>query len=1315
MSDTKRKFQQKSQLEHVYRRPDTYIGSATVDTIPMYVLESGEVSDDDTFVLNDVEFTSGLLKIFDEILVNAIDQYTTYPDKVNYIRINFDIEDGEISIENGGPGIPVIEVETIHDGKMYQPQAVFSQFLTGDNFEDGKDKIVGGKNGLGATCANAFSDYFKVRTYDTDTNKVFEQVFKNRVQEIGEPIIVDKDDLEDELDEEELGGYTRITFIPSYKAFGYKEYTTEVGEALYKLFTTRAYQTAVFVNDSCKVYLNDGLLYVGSEDKSKFRNFAEMFVAKNTAMYITTLRHPKDKKLDLEVCIGISDGKARNISILNGISVYEGGTHIKYITNEIVEHIMPKIIAELPKDHAKVQPSVILNNLFIIVKGSIVNPSFSSQCKSKLTTASDVFNVYKFKDKGKNDEWGAIWEILKPYIMSTLIGKLKDKVKTRVTRGKVMLKKGSDAKFAGHKTKFKDCLAFIAEGDSAMGLIDSGINHKKTELNRDYCGTYSIQGVPLNARKEIDVMTDKENSTIIRNDKLKKNIRFNDLEKFIGLDYEKKYALDENGDKEFKTLRYGSIIVATDQDSDGKGQIFSLILNFFALFWPNLIKRKYITRLNTPVIRAYPKKSKKIGESAKKSKNAKVAKVAKVMEFYSVYEFKKWLKLDYNDDNDALSKDYNIKYYKGLASNKNDEIVPIFSNFSENLNIYEFDDFAQETLETYFGKDTNLRKEVLCTPVDEKVIIDCDKSRIVKVSSHLNNDLKDYQRENIMRKLVHVVDGMVPSRRKALFGARLNKKMDTDAIKVVNFTGSVMEKCGYHHGDASLSQTIIKMAQTFIGAKNLPYLIGEGQFGTRRAGGSDHGSARYIFIKTNKKLTNAIFPPQDDFLLPYVFDDGDRVEPEYFCPIIPMSVLENASIPATGWALKVWARDIDKVFRNVRRMVLGEIKECKKLPIWLRDNTSDVRKASDGKQYMVGKYEFNEKSNIVRITELPISIYNKNYIKNVAMNKEGTYIKEIKNVEDYSNYDDETNIDEIDIQFELKPEAFAEIKAKYDLALKSGKKIMRDQPKKTKLQAKATKSKTNNKDDNDKDIDNIINNINNIDINDKDDVSDITSIKDLDDDMPIDVPEYNVDPLFDCIEEFFKLRLCVTSNINMIGVSGEVMEFDYYGTVVNMWFAQRKRLYIERIERQLILKKLYIIYLENIIRFSKERDKMKITAKTPLDKFNEILDENEYARFNKPLLLNPKYMPADELNAKILNDGDSSYNYIIDLTYRSLLKEACEDREKELQKEKNNLELLNDDCHTSGKCFIGQKTWLRELDELEPIIANGLKFGWDKK
>lgn len=60
-------YQKKSQLEHILLRPDTYVGSIEKQTQQVWVQEGTGVA------FKQVTYTPALYKIFDEIIVNAID------------------------------------------------------------------------------------------------------------------------------------------------------------------------------------------------------------------------------------------------------------------------------------------------------------------------------------------------------------------------------------------------------------------------------------------------------------------------------------------------------------------------------------------------------------------------------------------------------------------------------------------------------------------------------------------------------------------------------------------------------------------------------------------------------------------------------------------------------------------------------------------------------------------------------------------------------------------------------------------------------------------------------------------------------------------------------------------------------------------------------------------------------------------------------------------------------------------------------------------------------------------------------------------
>jgi len=93
--------------------------------------------------------------------------------------------------------------------------------------------------------------------------------------------------------------------------------------------------------------------------------------------------------------------------------------------------------------------------------------------------------------------------------------------------------------------------------------------------------------------------------------------------------------------------------------------------------------------------------------------------------------------------------------------------------------------------------------------------------------------------------------------------------------------------------------------------------------GTRLQGGKDAASPRYIFTQLNV-LTRYIFHPHDDPLLKYLRDDNQKIEPEWYIPIIPMILVNGADGIGTGWMTKIPNYNPREIVMNLRMMLNGE-------------------------------------------------------------------------------------------------------------------------------------------------------------------------------------------------------------------------------------------------------------------------------------------------------------------------------------------------------------------------------------------------------
>ena len=419
--------------------------------------------------------------------------------------------------------------------------------------------------------------------------------------------------------------------------------------------------------------------------------------------------------------------------------------------------------------------------------------------------------------------------------------------------------------------------------------------------------------------------------------------------------------MNAKGDEEFKTLRYAKVLIAVDFDCDGLGMINGLILNFFNVFFPNLMKRKMMQIFYTPLIRAYPTKKGKFIE-----------------EFYNNDDYEKWCTK--NNVND-----YKINYIKGLATHSNMEIKQMFKNVERNIYTYELDNKSTEYFEIYFGEDSDKRKKILSSDEEYKEDDFKEKynNKTLTCSYQLNVNTKEFQLDNIQRKMPHIIDGLNPARRKILAGSLNKFRHSNTKLKVFQLGGYIAEKMFYHHGSDSLNKTIINMAQDFPGSRNIPLLLPIGQFGSRLGGGKDAGSPRYIDTKLNKAITDLLFPHIDDNLLEYHIIDGEIGEPKYFIPVIPLVLLEDVGLPSTGWAINIHARDIKQVIDNVKSMIKNE--DCKVKSMKYFKNKFKGREILN-KNYnmLIGNYEIPEKTkDQIIITELPPRVWNEAYIESL--------------------------------------------------------------------------------------------------------------------------------------------------------------------------------------------------------------------------------------------------------------------------------------------------------------------------------------------
>ena len=889
------KYDKKSPVEHILSRPDTYIGDIEPTTEDMHVFET----DKNKIIKNKITYIPGLFKIVDEVYVNASDA-SKNDTTCDEIIINCNKE--FISVQNNGDnGIPV-EKHPTH--KSYVPTMIFGELLTSSNYNDDEKRTTGGRNGYGAKLANIFSTKFIIEIADAKRNKLFTQTWNNNMQTVEEPVISKLT---------KTKSYVKVTFYPDFKRFN----IDCLDDDHIALFHRRAIDISGTSENKLKVTFNNIKINI-----TNFKQYIDLYYHGNDVFF--------DNSNDRWTvgCIYKPDSNEM-VSFVNSISTYRGGTHCNHVTDMILKPLITDYIKKKDKD-IKINTTQLRENLIFFINSTIENPAFSSQTKDTLTTKIDKFGS-KYTPNAtfmkKLSKCGIVEQVID-------LAKFKETSSLKKTDGKKQVRiigipKLDDANKAGTKESYR-CTLILTEGDSAKATALAGLS----VIGRDYYGVFPLKGKILNVR-------DAAPAQLLANEEIKS------LKIILGL----KQGEDYTSQEKFNSLRYGNVLLLTDQDTDGF-HIKGLFMNMIHSLWPSLVIHKdFIQTLNTPIVKAF------------KSKQVKV--------FYNLTDYEKWLET-------PESKTWSIKYYKGLGTSTAVEAREYFTDIDNKLIKYHWAD--EDTIENASHDSITLAFDKNRADDRKKWLMAYNKNNILKYENKkvtydkfVHNELIHFSNDDLHRSIPSVIDGLKPSQRKILFGAFL-RGLDKTEIKVAQLAGFVSDKAAYHHGEMSLTGAIVGMAQNFVGSNNINILKPNGQFGTRNKAGKDSASPRYIWTKL-EDLTSIIFNSNDEMILSNQYEDGNMIEPEYYAPIIPMVLINGAEGIGTGFSTKIPPYNPLDIIRNLKRIIKG--KEMKQYNPWWKGFMGTVTKIDDMSYEIRGNY--NIKNNKLIITELPVGEWTSNY------------------------------------------------------------------------------------------------------------------------------------------------------------------------------------------------------------------------------------------------------------------------------------------------------------------------------------------------
>ncbi|NQX03169.1 hypothetical protein HQ447_21125, partial [bacterium] len=243
--------------------------------------------------------------------------------------------------------------------------------------------------------------------------------------------------------------------------------------------------------------------------------------------------------------------------------------------------------------------------------------------------------------------------------------------------------------------------------------------------------------------------------------------------------------------------------------------------------------------------------------------------------------------------------------------------------------------------------------------------------------------------------------------------AAFKKNLHTE-IKVAQFTGYISEQSCYHHGEASLNQAIVGMAQNYVGSNNINLLEPSGQFGTRLQGGKDSASERYIFTRLNK-ITRYIYPELDDTILKYLTDDGFPVEPIFYCPIIPMILVNGSKGIGTGFSTDIMCYNPLNIIEYIKNKLHNNESLNSTIDFipYYEGFKGNIIKLTETKFIFKGLYQIIGPDKI-RVIELPVGYWTQDFKEHIeslqeSQDKDGKKISPI--VKDYDDMSKDTSVD----------------------------------------------------------------------------------------------------------------------------------------------------------------------------------------------------------------------------------------------------------------------------------------------------------------
>lgn len=455
-----------SEIEHVLKRPGMYVGDTTLGDHHKWIMRDGHI------IPEVVSIVPALLKLFDEIISNSIDEgFRTEFKYANEIKVRVE-ENGKITVEDNGRGIPIILSD---DGIKTQAEQAFTNLRAGANFDDDGHVSIG-THGLGSTLVNILSKKFTA--YTDDGKKYFKMVCRNNMSDANVSITKTK---------KKRG--TKVEFWPDYDRFNLDGMTTNHFELIEKR-----------VSDLAICFPN-----------IKFKFNGRLVKAKNFKQYLNQINDVNESFETDHFKVGVLPSESNGaISFVNGIDTFRGGSHVDFVTSTLVNEIRERIKKKWKFD---IKPADIKQKLlFVITTNEISDPKFESQTKERLTNNPSEFK-HVFDGILNNAFLNRIIrneDLIEPIIEAMKLKQAMAEARALKKANKKSKKKKIAAHIPATGANTEDRILFLTEGLSAISNL---INVRDPKIH----GGYPLRGKVKNVRgmKPTDIMKNEELANVM--------------------------------------------------------------------------------------------------------------------------------------------------------------------------------------------------------------------------------------------------------------------------------------------------------------------------------------------------------------------------------------------------------------------------------------------------------------------------------------------------------------------------------------------------------------------------------------------------------------------------------------------------------------------------------------------------------------------------------------------------------------------------------------------------------------------------------